>query len=308
MKLGNVEIKSKLLLAPIAGFTDSPYRRIVRRHGAGLVMTELVSANGIIRNNKKTMEYLYFHETERPLGIQIFGNDPGVMARAASIVEKYSPDFIDINMGCPARKVCAGGGGAALMLDPDRVYAVASAVVGAVRLPVTAKIRLGWNNSHMNHNETVAALSESGITAVFVHGRTREQMYSGEADWEKITQIRETSAVPVIGNGDIRSYGDAFDKMALSGCAAVMIGRGALGNPWIFSGIEPDMSMIIAQIEEHLDLMLSFYGDYGIILMRKHLVKYIHDIRGASKIRSSLVHAKTRDDIHSALSHMSGLS
>lgn len=289
------------MLAPIAGFTDSPYRRIALRHGAGLAVTELVSAEGIVRMNRKTAELLRFHEEERPIAIQIFGNRPEVMADAAAVVEGLGPDLIDINMGCPARRICNAGSGAALLLEPKKMFAIASAITARVRLPVTAKIRIGWDHENLTYRDAVKALEEAGVACIFVHGRTRAQQYGGAADWDVIREIVGRASVPVVGNGDITTHGEALDRMEQSGCRAVMIGRGALGNPWIFSGEAPAIAEVVALVKEHLDLMIEFCGERGIILMRKHFVRYIHAFPGARTLRKELVTAATREEIHRIL-------
>jgi tRNA-dihydrouridine synthase B len=295
--LGTITIAGPLMLAPIAGFTDSPFRRIARRHGAGLVVTELISAEGIIRNNRKTMDLLGFHEEERPVAIQIFGNRADLMSEAAAIVQGLGPDVIDINMGCPARRICASGSGAALLLDPAKVHDIAASIVKRVRIPVTAKIRIGWDHESLTYSDTVKALEDAGVSMIFVHGRTRAQQYGGSADWNVIRAITEKARVPIVGNGDIRSFDEAYERMSFSGCQAVMIGRGAIGNPWIFSGISPSPVEIIDQIKKHMDLMIELHGDRGIMLMRKHFVRYIHEFRGAKHIRKDLVVANDRDTV-----------
>ncbi len=289
------------MLAPIAGFTDSPFRHISRRHGAGLTVTELISAEGIVRMNRKTLDLLVFHEGERPIGIQIFGNEPGIMTAAAEAAEALRPDFIDINMGCPARRVCGSGSGAALLLDPRKAFRIVRDIVARVTLPITAKIRIGWNAENLTYREIVKALEDAGISLIFVHGRTKAQQYGGEADWNVISEIAESSSVPVVGNGDIRSHDEALRRMASSGCAAVMIGRGAIGNPWIFSGKAPVLEEVVAQIKEHLDMMIDCHGDRGIVLMRKHLVRYIHEFKGARHARRDLVGASSREEVHGIL-------
>lgn len=302
--LKNFNLKSPLLLAPIAGYTDSPFRTICVKHGCGLTMTELISAEGIIRNNKKTMELLAFTEEERPIAIQIFGRKPEVMAEAASIVSLLKPDFIDINMGCPARKVCGSGNGAFLLKNPDLVFRIAESVVRSTTLPVTAKIRTGWDGNSMTYMEVAKALEASGVKFITVHGRTRAQQYSGSADWDIIRKICSEIRIPVVGNGDIDSYEKAFRMMEFSGCGAVMIGRGALGNPWIFSGKKPAIPEIIQQVKEHLDLMLEVYGNRGIQMMRKHIVKYINGIKNAAKARTLLVQAADKNEIHRILDNL----
>ncbi|TAL39480.1 MAG: tRNA dihydrouridine synthase DusB [Spirochaetes bacterium] len=295
--LGTLHLESPLLMAPIAGFTDSPFRRIVRRHGAGITYTELISAEGIVRGCRKTMELMHFSAEERPLGIQIFGMDADRMAQAAELVCELGPDLIDINMGCCAPKVCHSGSGAALLRDLDLLGEIATAVVKRAHIPVSAKIRLGWDDDSRNYRETLRVLEGSGISFVTVHGRTRSQRYSGRADWEAIAEIRALASIPVIGNGDIVSHDQALHRLAESGCAAVMIGRGALGNPWIFSGRQPSMAERAAVIRAHIDLMVERFGNYGLILMRKHLVRYVHGVKNASRIRDTLVHLDTYADI-----------
>jgi tRNA-dihydrouridine synthase B len=296
-----IKLKSPLLLAPIAGYTDSPFRKICIKHGCGLTMTELISAEGIIRKNKKTMELLSFTDEERPLAIQIFGRKPDVMGEAASVVESFKPDIIDINMGCPARKVCGSGNGAYLLTDPDLIFRITESVVKSTSIPVTAKIRTGWDDNSLNYMEVVKALEAAGVTFIAVHGRTRAQQYSGFADWNIIREICSGTKVPVIGNGDIDSYEKAYEMMKFSGCRAVMIGRGAIGNPWIFSGKNPGIPEIIQQVKEHLDMMFEEYGNRGINMMRKHIVKYISGIKNAAKARSLIVQAEDKNEIFKIL-------
>jgi nifR3 family TIM-barrel protein len=307
INLGNITAAGRLMLAPVAGFTDSPYRRIARRYGAGLVVTELISAEGIVRANRKTMDLLSFSEDERPVAIQIFGNNPDVMAEAGAIAEGLGPDIIDINMGCPARRICASGSGAALLLEPKKAHDIAEQIVKRVKIPVTAKIRTGWDHNSLNYTDLVKALEDAGVSMIFVHGRTRAQQYGGSADWDVIREIAEMSRVPIVGNGDIRSYEDALKRMEFSGCPAVMIGRGAIGNPWIFSGATPSMASVVAAIKEHLDMMIECYGDRGIILMRKHFVRYIHAFPGAKHIRRDLVVATDRDEIYRILDSLTAV-
>jgi tRNA-dihydrouridine synthase B len=297
IELGRIKLSGPLVLAPIAGFTDSPFRKICVSHGCGLTMTELISAEGIVRKNKKTMDLLKFTDGERPFAIQIFGRKPETMAAAAEVVETLSPDLIDINMGCPARKVVGSGNGAALLREPQLVNKIAEAVVKKTKLPLSAKIRIGWDDLSLNYLDVVKALEDAGISMIIVHGRTRAQQYSGKADWNVIKEIREKASVPVIGNGDIDSYKTAYEMMEYSGCPAVMIGRGAIGNPWIFSGRTPEPREIIETVKLHLDLMLDEYGNRGIHMMRKHIVRYIHGTKNAAKARSAIVKATGREEI-----------
>ncbi len=294
-------IAGPLMLAPIAGYTDSVFRGIARGFGAGLTVTELVSSEGIIRRGAKTMELLRFSDEERPLAAQIFGSDPGVMAGAAKIVEEFGPDLIDINLGCPARKVCGTGSGSALLLDPGRIREIAAGMVEAVDVPVTAKIRIGWDDGNLTFRETVRALEDGGVSMIFVHGRTRAQKYEGLARWDVIAEIAAMTGLPVVGNGDIQSHDEAWDRLKESGCRGVMIGRGAVGNPWIFSGEKPDLEEIIDTVTMHLDLMLEHYGERGLVQMRKHALRYIHHMRNSSRVRGGLTTAATRDDFVSIL-------
>jgi len=302
-KIGNIEITGKLVFAPVAGFSDSPYRRLAREFGSAFAVTELISADGIVRNNQKTLDLMKFHKSERPVAIQIFGRDVEVMTEASIIVEKLGVDFIDINMGCPASRVVKNGDGAgsALLLNPELINKMVSSIVKYVSIPVTAKIRLGWDNEHQNYFEVVHSLEDAGISLIAVHGRTKSQAYSGVANWDAIGEIKSMAAVPIIGNGDISSYDDALEKIEKYKCDAVMIGRAAFGNPWIFSGRKPNLQEIVELMKHHLDMMIEHYGERGIILMRKHLVKYIHGFRNSKVLRSKLVRSESKDEIFSLL-------
>jgi nifR3 family TIM-barrel protein len=301
LSVKSLTLDGPLVLAPMAGYSDSVFRRIVRRHGAALTVTELISAEGIVRMNRNTRKLLRFADDERPLGIQIFGKNPEVMGEAARVVESLGPDLIDINMGCCAQKVCHHGMGAALLKDPAALGRIAESVVKSVSLPVSAKIRVGWDLSTRNYREVVTALEDAGVDFITVHGRTRSQMYTGEADWDIIREIASVSRLPIVGNGDIASHAEALARLEDSGCAAVMIGRGAVGNPWIFSGAAPSFTEIVAQAKEHLLMMEECYGDYGIILTRKHLVKYLHGFHNASKVRVALLRSTDMGEIFAIL-------
>jgi len=235
MKLGSVEIASPLALAPMAGVTDLAFRTICRHMGAGYTVTEMVSAKALCYQDKKSIPLMELAQDEHPAAVQLFGSDPGCMEEAAAIVmEKARPDVIDINMGCPVPKVVKNGEGSALMKNPKLVYQIVSKTVRAVRKPVTVKIRKGFDDAHVNAVEIAKIVEEAGGAAVAVHGRTREQYYSGKADWEIIRRVKEAVSIPVIGNGDVTSGETALAMMRQTGCDGVMIGRGAQGNPWIF--------------------------------------------------------------------------
>jgi len=267
-------------------------------------MTELISSEGIVRNDRKTKELMSFSDDERPLAIQIFGNKPDIMGAAAAKAALLRPEIIDINMGCPAKKVCASGNGASLLKDPDLIFNITERVVKSVSIPVTAKIRTGWDNDSLNYLDVIKALEAGGVTFITVHGRTRAQHYSGYANWDIIREICSKSNVPIVGNGDIDSYEKAYEMIKFSGCKAVMIGRGALGNPWIFSGKSPSVDEIIMQIKEHIDLMIDDCGEKAILMMRKHIVKYIHGIKNAARVRREIVTAKNRDELFKILDTM----
>ena len=304
IQIKDLNIPGTLVLAPMAGYTDSPFRRIARKQGAVLVFSELISAQGIVRKSRKTWDLLRFTEEERPIGIQIFGNDPDIMGEAAHHISELKPDLIDINFGCCAPKVCKSGSGAALLRQPALIRAIAEKVVEVGQVPVSAKIRIGWDEHTLNYLTVARALQNAGISLITVHGRTRSQRFNDEANWGIIREINHLLSIPVIGNGDISSYSEAQERLRSSGCPAVMIGRGAIGNPWIFSGKTPDISERIDQLREHLALMIAFYGQRGIILTRKHLVKYMHGIKNASRMRNRLVHAESIDEIHRILDSM----
>ncbi|MGB4269315.1 MAG: tRNA dihydrouridine synthase DusB [Spirochaetota bacterium] len=292
-----IQLQNPVMLAPMAGYTDSPFRCIARSFGAGMVFTELISADGIVRHNKKTLDLVTFTPHERPIGIQIFGNDPVIMQEASCQLLSLKPDCIDINCGCCAPKVCNNGKGAGLLKDVDALYKIACAVVSSVPVPVSAKIRLGFTQGTKNYREVVQALEEAGISFITVHGRTRDQYYSGKADWEAITHIAHTARVPIVGNGDIASYDDALTKLQSSGCSAVMIGRSAIGNPWIFCGKTPSWEEKRKIIALHYKLMMEHYGAYGVILMRKHIVHYCKGFPGAGKLRQEIINCDKIDEI-----------
>jgi len=237
-KIGDIEINSHAILAPMAGVTGHPFRMLCREQGAGVVYTEFVSANGIIRENEKTLDMMKFKEAERPIGVQIFGETPEVLAQSARYIEEtVKPDIIDLNFGCPVPKVTKRGAGSAILKDLPLMDEVAKAVVEAVSIPVTAKIRSGWNSGCIVAPVAAAALEEAGIAALTLHPRTTKQLYTGEADWSLISETRKAIKIPFIGNGDIKNAFDAKRMMEETGCDAVMIGRRALGNPWIFKEI-----------------------------------------------------------------------
>ncbi|MGI6557471.1 MAG: tRNA dihydrouridine synthase DusB [Limnochordia bacterium] len=234
--IGGVPLRGPVVLAPMAGITNSPFRQLAVEWGAGLVYTEMVSAKGLMHGNARTKDLLSFSEAERPIACQLFGSEPETMAKAAAIIAAdYGPDLIDINMGCPTPKIVRNGDGAALLRKPSLAFEVIQAVVEAVGVPVTVKIRSGWDSDSINAVEIALLAEKAGAAAITLHGRTRDQFYSGEADWEVIRSVKEALTIPVIGNGDVKSPLDVQAMFQATGCDLVMIGRGSLGNPWIFA-------------------------------------------------------------------------
>lgn len=315
-KIGNIEISNRLVLAPMAGVTDRAFRMIAKDYGAGLAFTEMISDQGLVYNQKKTVELADITGELKPVAVQIFGSEVEPMAEAARRVEQSGADIIDINMGCPTPKIVRNGEGAALMLDLPQARQIIRAVVRAVKVPVTIKMRRGWDDGHLNYLDLGRIAEEEGAQAVTLHGRTREQFYSGTADWDSIRKLKEVLTIPVIGNGDIWTAGDALKMIDHTGCDAVMIARGAMGNPFIFrEAIElvengrktdiPSMDEKIQTAIKHLDLVCQFKGEYvGIREMRKHFSWYIKGIHGAARLREKINQAITREQMEEILSSL----
>jgi tRNA-dihydrouridine synthase B len=309
MKIGTLEISNPVFLAPLAGITDSVFRRLAIEYGAGLVYTELISAEGLVRGGAKTCRLLEFSEQERPIGVQIFGSCPQTMARAAQLVTKRGPDLIDLNFGCPSRKVIAKNGGAALLKDLALLEKILRAVIEATDLPVTAKIRSGWDESCIVALEVAAMCQAWGLAAITVHPRTRQQGFSGQADWDLIRQVKEAVRIPVIGNGDVRTARDGMHMFRQTGCDAVMIGRGAMGNPWLFRHIpnllnggtpapDPSIGQKIELCLRHTRLMIDHAGEFsGVRQMRKHYGWYTKGFPGAAQLRNVLVRLEHLEDV-----------
>jgi tRNA-dihydrouridine synthase B len=301
MRIGRLDIDPPLVLGPLAGLTDSPMRRLCRRMGASLVWTEMVSAKGTIRESRRTFEFLDFVEEERPIVFQLFGANPESIAKATRILDGMSPDIIDLNAGCPVKKVVRSGSGAALMRDLGLMEEVVGAFIESTSRPGTVKIRSGWDAESINAPEVAGLIEKLGASAITIHPRTRAQGFTGTADWRLITEVKRSVGIPVIGNGDVRCADDAVRMMDTTGCDAVMIGRGAIGNPWIFRearavmmGAEPPPRPLLSErLEtaiEQLDLMVETKGvRRGVHEMRKHIVAYLRGFGGASKLRAELV-------------------
>lgn len=309
LKIGNVELENNLILAPMAGVTDLPFRLLCKEQGAALCCMEMVSAKGIYYNNKNTESLLTVDERERPVSLQLFGSDPEIMAAMAAKIEHRNFDILDINMGCPVPKVVNNGDGSALMKNPVLAGKIIEGMVKAIDKPVTVKIRKGFDDEHINAVEMAHVAQESGAAAVAVHGRTREQFYSGKADWSIIADVKAAVSIPVIGNGDILDAKDVIAMSEQTGCDGFMIGRGAQGNPWIFHQIlhyfetgemigKPPMEEMVKTMLRHAKLQIEFKGDYlGIREMRKHAAWYTAGYKGASKLRGRINDVESYDEL-----------
>jgi len=314
-KIGNISIKNKVVLAPMAGISNSAYRKIVKEMGCGLVYAEMVSDKAITYGSKKTIDMLYMTAAERPIAQQIFGYDVESFVQAAKyIYEHMKPDIIDINMGCPVPKIALRSqAGSALLKNPEKVYEIVSNVVKSVPVPVTVKIRSGWDNNSINAVEVAKVCEKAGASAIAVHGRTRSQGYSGNVDLDIIKQVKENVDIPVIGNGDIKSCYDAKKMLDYTKCDAVMIGRAALGNPWIFkecvqyleSGIIPSLvskTEKIEMIKKHVNYLLEQKPEKVVVLeMRSHVSWYLKGIPGGAEIKRKLSSIKTIEELNNLL-------
>ncbi len=301
---GTVLPQSGLLLAPLAGYTDLPFRLLCRENGAILAFSEMISCHGLVQAQKNTFELMQTIAAERPVGIQLFGNDPLVMGKAAAIVSSWPVDLIDLNMGCPVRKVVKKGCGAALMKDPHLAESIIKAVCANTPLPVTVKFRSGWTHDSINGPQFAAMAEAAGASAVTIHGRTWAQGFGGQADWQVIKAVKEAVSIPVIGNGDILSYADGMEMMAATGCDAVMVGRGALGNPWVFSpqGRPTTLTGRLSVIVRYLELAdLHLQADRVLFKIKNHTSKFLTGLTGAARIRQAIYLCVTIEEIVSLL-------
>ncbi len=309
MKIGNLEIKGYACLAPMAGVADRAFRELCVSYGAAYVTSEMVSSKGLTMQDKKSKELLYLSDDERPAGAQIFGDDPDIMAKAALKAMEFSPDFIDINMGCPAPKIAGNGGGSALLKNPELIGKIVKKVVEVSPVPVTAKIRIGWDGNGINAVEVAKRIEAAGADAITVHGRTKDQMYAPPVSLDEIANVKKAVSIPVIGNGDIVDGKSAKLMLDKTGCDFLMVGRGALGNPWIFQCINAylnnETDFTEPTLEEKMDVMLRHIGtlcDYkgvriGMREARKHAAWYIKGIRGAASFRQEIGSLSTMDEL-----------
>lgn len=308
-RIKNLELKNNVFLAPMAGVTDKAFRMITKPFGPALMYTEMVSGKGLFYKSQKTAGLLETEDAEKPVATQLFGHEPDVLAAIAEKSLEYGAELIDINMGCPAPKITGSGDGSALSKNPELAGEIVKAVVRAVDVPVTVKIRKGWNDENVNAVEMAKIAESNGASAVTVHGRTREQFYSGVADLEIIKNVKVAVSIPVIGNGDIFDEESAKRMLDYTGCDGIMIGRGAQGNPWIFERVihfletgeklpKPTLSERAQKMEEHLELLVKYKGDHrGIQEARKHMAWYIKGCMGGARLRDAIMKASTRDEM-----------
>ncbi len=313
LKIGTVELENNILLAPMAGVTDLSYRKICKKYGnPGLVCTEMISSKGLYYNDKKTEQFLELNEEKHPIAIQIFGNDPEIMAKAAIMVENYG-DIIDINMGCPAPKVVKNGDGSKLLLNLELVGKIVENVVKNTNKPVSVKIRKGWDTKNVVAVEAAKIIEAAGANLITIHGRTREQYYSGQVDLDIIKKVKENVRIPVIGNGDIKDTKDAIKMFEYTGVDGIMIGRGTLGEPWkikdiideLQNGIRPQEKTPQEKfkiIKEHIEMEIKEKGEYvGVREMRKHICWYLKNLKDSSKVRTIVNELENKDEVISTL-------
>lgn len=318
LKIGSLTLRNNLFLAPMAGVTNLPMRLLARRHGASLCFTEMISTEGLVRNGGKTIELLKSSAEDRPLGVQLFGQDPQQVAEGVRKVEKYG-DLVDINMGCPVKKVVNSGAGSALMRNPSKVRDMVRAARKATSLPLTIKIRTGWMNGEDNFLEIAKIAEEEGCDAITLHPRTRMEMFTGKADWDRITELKRSVNLPVIGSGDLFSAANVKDMMNRTGCDGVMVARGVIGNPWIFTESEalledkicdpPTPRERLDTALRHMEMLIALLGEKPAIKeLRKHLAWYTKGLPGAAQVRDTINRTECREELEKILSVFFGVA
>ena len=307
LKIGNIELENNLILAPMAGVTNLPFRKICKKYGPGMVCTEMASSKAMFHNDQKTKRLLNTEGEERPISFQIFGSDEETMGYAANYISEFA-DIVDINMGCPAPKVVKNGDGSRLLQDLDKAKLIIEAVVKKSKVPVTLKIRKGWDKENVVAKEIAKIAEEAGVSAITVHGRTRTEFYSGNADWDIIKEVKQSVKIPVIGNGDVVDEESAYRMFEQTGVDGIMIGRGAFGNPWIFRNIKhflqtgeklppPSNEEKLEVIKEHIDLAVEEKGDIAIKELRKHIAWYTKNLKNSSEFRNSINVIETKEEL-----------
>ena len=298
MKIGSITLENPFILGPMAGITDRAFRVLCHENGAALVSMEMVSANALKYRNRKTKDMIDIDPSEHPVSLQLFGPDPDTIAYAVRAISAFPYDILDINMGCPVPKIVKNGEGSALMRDPSLAAAIVRAAVKADPRPVTVKIRRGFSENEINAVEVARAVEDAGASAVAVHGRTREQYYTGRADWDIVSAVKEAVSIPVIGNGDVRSLAEGRERMKETGCDAVMISRAARGNPWIFSGRTPAKEEICAMMRRHAEMLMNFKDERtGLLEMRKHIAWYTAGFPDSARLRKLINEAPDRETL-----------
>lgn len=307
LRIAHLTLDSPFILAPLAGYTDLPFRRLCRAYGAGLVVSEMISCHGLVYQQSKTLAMLASHPAERPVAFQLFGADPTIMGEAAALLNGFRPDLIDINMGCPVKKVTKRGAGAALMQDPHLARQVLASVIRNSEVPVTVKTRIGVDSRHLNAVDFARMVEDAGAAALTVHGRTWAQGFTGSADWEMIARVKEAITLPVIGNGDILSHAQGVEMMRQTSCDGIMIGRGALGNPWVFTpaGRPGNLTDILPGVHRHLQLIEQHLpADHLPGSVKNHLGRYFKGLSDSAHHRKIIYDCHSIDELRQALTHI----